>query len=153
MYNLAIVHLFAFRRTCSQHHLELILIGNIQHFHDLPVRHSFISIKRHIHFRFFRSARLQERSQFFQRNRLLLIISKRRVKIQVLIDNNPRKGLADVCCFPCGSNTLIAFGETTVDVIIKKISNRKMTSVMDAILKLGDILALRCSTLSSIINY
>ena len=134
MYNLAIVHLFAFRRPCSQHHLELILIGNIQHFHDLPVRHSFISIKRHIHFRFFRSARLQERSQFFQRNRLLLIISKRR-------------------CFPCGSNTLIAFGETTVDVIIKKISNRKMTSVMDAILKLGDILALRCNTLSSIINY
>ena len=88
MYNLPIVHLFPFRRACSQHHLELILIGNIQHFHDFPVRHSFISIKRHIHFRFFRSARLQERSQFFQRNRLLLIISKRRVKIQVLIDNN-----------------------------------------------------------------
>ena len=148
MYNLPIVHLFPFRRACSQHHLELILIGNIQHFHDFPVRHSFISIKRHIHFRFFRSARLQERSQFFQRNRLLLIISKRRVKIQILIYNHPCvKGLADVCCFPCGSNTLIAFGETTVDVIIKKISNRKMTSVMDAILKLGDILALRCSTL------
>lgn len=149
MYNLPIVHLFPFRRACSQHHLELILIGNIQHFHDFPVRHSFISIKRHIHFRFFRSARLQERSQFFQRNRLLLIISKRRIKIQILSLSiiTRVKGLADVCCFPCGSNTLIAFGETTVDVIIKKISNRKMTSVMDAILKLGDILALRCSTL------
>ena len=94
MYNLAIVHLFAFRRTCSQHHLELILIGNIQHFHDFPVRHSFISIKRHIHFRFFRSARLQERSQFFQRNRLLLIISKRRIKIQILIYNHSRQGLS-----------------------------------------------------------
>ena len=147
MYNLPIVHLFPFRRACSQHHLELILIGNIQHFHDFPVRHSFISIKRHIHFRFFRSARLQERSQFFQRNRLLLIISKRRVKFRSLSIITRVKGLADVCCFPCGSNTLIAFGETTVDVIIKKISNRKMTSVMDAILKLGDILALRCSTL------
>ena len=94
MYNLPIVHLFPFRRACSQHHLELILIGNIQHFHDFPVRHSFISIKRHIHFRFFRSARLQERSQFFQRNRLLLIISKRRIKIQILIYNHSRQGLS-----------------------------------------------------------
>ena len=56
-------------------------------------------------------------------------------------------GLADVCCFPCGSNTLIAFGDTTVEVIIKKINSRNITSVMDAILKLGDIFALRCNTL------
>ncbi|EDO53233.1 hypothetical protein BACUNI_03248 [Bacteroides uniformis ATCC 8492] len=33
-----------------------------------------------------------------------------------------------------------------VDVIIKKISSRKIRSVMDAILKLGDILALRFNT-------
>ena len=147
MYNLPIVHLFPFRRACSQHHLELILIGNIQHFHDFPVRHSFISIKRHIHFRFFRSARLQERSQFFQRNRLLLIISKRRVKIQVLIDNHSRQGLSRRLLFSLRKQHLDSVRRNTVDVIIKKISNRKMTSVMDAILKLGDILALRCSTL------
>ena len=35
---------------------------------------------------------------------------------------------------------------TMVDVIIKKISSRKIRSVMDAILKLGDILALRFNT-------
>jgi hypothetical protein len=33
-------------------------------------------------------------------------------------------------------------GDTTVEVIIKNISSRKMTSVMDAILKLGDTLFL-----------
>ena len=60
-------------------------------------------------------------------------------------------GLADVCCFPCGSNTLIAFGDTTVDVIMKKINSRNITSVMDAILKLGDILALRCNTFQLLI--
>ena len=52
-------------------------------------------------------------------------------------------GLAEVCCLPCGNNTLIALGDTTVEVIIKKISNRNMTSVIDAILKLGDIFARR----------
>ena len=43
------------------------------------------------------------------------------------------KGFAEVCCFPCGNNTLIALGDTMVDVIIKKISSRKIRSVMDAI--------------------
>ena len=51
-------------------------------------------------------------------------------------------GFAEVCCLPCGSNTLIALGETMVEVIIKNISNKNMMSVMDAILKLGDILFL-----------
>ena len=51
-------------------------------------------------------------------------------------------GFADVCCLPCGSNTLIALGETMVEVIIKNISNKNMMSVIDAILKLGDILFL-----------
>ena len=66
------------------------------------------------------------------------------------------KGFAEVCCFPCGSSTLIALGDTMVDVIIKKISSRKIRSVMDAILKLGDILALRFNTpliLNSLINH
>jgi hypothetical protein len=56
------------------------------------------------------------------------------------------KGFAEVCCFPCGNNTLIALGDTMVDVIIKKISSRKIRSVMDAMLKLGDILTLRFNT-------
>ena len=51
-------------------------------------------------------------------------------------------GFADVRCFPCGSNTLIALGDTMVEVIMKNISNKNMMSVMDAILKLGDILFL-----------
>ena len=36
----------------------------------------------------------------------------------------------------------MALGDTTVEVIIKNISNRKMTSVMEAMLKLGDTLFL-----------
>ena len=59
-------------------------------------------------------------------------------------------GLAEVCCFPCGSNTLMALGETIVEVIMKNINNKKMISVMDAILKLGDILVLRFSAIRSI---
>jgi len=50
--------------------------------------------------------------------------------------------LAEVCCLPCGNRTLMALGDTTVEVIIKNISNRKMTSVMEAMLKLGDTLFL-----------
>ena len=51
-------------------------------------------------------------------------------------------GFADVCCYTCGSNTLMALGDTIVEVIIKNISNKNLMSVMDAILKLGDILLL-----------
>ena len=40
----------------------------------------------------------------------------------------------------------MALGDTTVEVIMKNISNRKMRSVMDAMLKVGDILALRFNT-------
>ena len=46
----------------------------------------------------------------------------------------------------------MALGDTIVDVIIKKINSRKIKSVMDAMLKLGDILALRFNTLL-ITNY
>lgn len=51
-------------------------------------------------------------------------------------------GLAEVCCFPCGSNTFMALGDTMVEVIIKNISNKNMMSVIDAILKFGDIFCL-----------
>ena len=43
----------------------------------------------------------------------------------------------------------MALGETMVDVIIKKMSSRKMRSVIDAILKAGDIFALRFSIVAS----
>ena len=59
------------------------------------------------------------------------------------------RGLADVCCFPCGNNTLMALGDTTVDVIMKNISKRKMMSVMEAMLKAGDILVLLFSAMAS----
>lgn len=36
----------------------------------------------------------------------------------------------------------MALGDTTVEVIIKNISNRNMMSVIDAILKFGDIFVL-----------
>jgi len=61
-------------------------------------------------------------------------------------------GLAEVCCLPCGNNTLIALGDTTVEVIIKNISNRNMTSVMEAILKLGDTLFLLFNPTLLVIN-
>ena len=50
------------------------------------------------------------------------------------------KGFAEVCCELCGNSTLMAFGLTIVDVIIKNISSRKMMSVIDDMLKCGDIL-------------
>ncbi|MEI3074357.1 MAG: hypothetical protein V8T40_08885 [Phocaeicola vulgatus] len=56
-------------------------------------------------------------------------------------------GFAEVCCLPCGSNTLMALGDTMVEVIMKNISNRNMMSVIDAILKLGDILCLLFSAI------
>ena len=58
-------------------------------------------------------------------------------------------GFVVVFSFPCGSNTLIEFGDTIVEVIMKKISNRKITSVMDAMLKLGDILDLLFNAIRS----
>ena len=61
-------------------------------------------------------------------------------------------GLAEVCCLPCGNSTLIALGDTTVEVIIKNISNRNMTSVMEAILKLGDTLFLLFNPTLLVIN-
>ena len=51
-------------------------------------------------------------------------------------------GLAEVCSEPWGRSTLMAFGDTMVEVIIKNISSRKIRSVMDDMLKLGDIFCL-----------
>jgi len=48
--------------------------------------------------------------------------------------------------------TTIALGDTTVEVIIKNISNRNMTSVMEAILKLGDTLFLLFNPTLLVIN-
>ena len=56
-------------------------------------------------------------------------------------------GRAYVCCLPCGSNTLMALGDTIVEVIIKNINNKNMMSVIDAILKLGDIFCLLFSAI------
>ena len=50
------------------------------------------------------------------------------------------RGFAEVCCLPWGSNTLIALGVTMVEVIMKNINNKKMISVIEAMLKEGDIL-------------
>ena len=74
-----------FRWSCSQHHLEFILVCNVQHLHDFPVRHCFVSIQSYIHFRLFRCTRLQERSQLFKRQRLFLVISESSIIIQILI--------------------------------------------------------------------
>ena len=43
----------------------------------------------------------------------------------------------------------MALGDTMVEVIMKKISSRKMRSVIEAMLKAGDILALRFNILCS----
>ena len=51
-------------------------------------------------------------------------------------------GLAEVCCLLCGYNTFMALGNTTVDVTIKNISNRNITSVIEAILNVAAILFL-----------
>lgn len=51
-------------------------------------------------------------------------------------------GLAEVCSEPCGRSTLMAFGDTMVEVIIKNISSKKIKSVIDDMLKLGDIFCL-----------
>ena len=49
-------------------------------------------------------------------------------------------GLAEVCCLLCGSKILMALGCTTVDVIMKKISSKKMTSVIDDMLNAASAL-------------
>ena len=56
-------------------------------------------------------------------------------------------GLAAVCFFACGNVTLMAFGMTTVEVTIKKINSRNMTSVMDAMLKASFTFVLRFSAI------
>lgn len=45
----------------------------------------------------------------------------------------------------------MAFGETMVEVIIKNISSRNMRSVIDDILKLGDIFCLLFNAIRSLI--
>lgn len=124
----------------------MILISDIQHLHNFPIGDGLIGIQCHVHFGLFRCARLQKRSQLVQSQRLFLIITESGIVVQVLINDNPCQRLGGCLLFSCGSNTLIAFGDTTVEVIIKKINSRNITSVMDAILKLGDIFALRCNT-------
>ena len=47
---------------------------------------------------------------------------------------------AEVWLLLCGSSNFNALGLTKVEVITKKISNRNIKSVMDDILKLGEIL-------------
>ncbi len=51
-------------------------------------------------------------------------------------------GFAAVCFCACGKVTLMALGITTVEVTIKKMSSRKMTSVIEAMLKFSDTLVL-----------
>ena len=43
------------------------------------------------------------------------------------------EGLMAVCCPLCGRFTYMALGKTNVEVTIKKMSSRKITSVIDAI--------------------
>lgn len=135
-----------FRWSCSQHHLEFILVCNVQHLHDFPVRHCFVSIQSYIHFRLFRCTRLQERSQLFKRQRLFLVISESSIIIQILIYDDSRQRLCGSLLFSLRQQYLDSVGRSMVDVIIKKISSRKIRSVMDAMLKLGDILTLRFNT-------
>ena len=49
-------------------------------------------------------------------------------------------GFACACCCDLGNNTCMALGTTMVDVIMKKISNRNITSVIDAMLKFDSML-------------
>ena len=55
------------------------------------------------------------------------------------------EAFAWVCLLPCGSSTLMALGDTIVLVIMKKISSRKMMSVIDDMLKSGLVFVLRLS--------
>ena len=60
-------------------------------------------------------------------------------------------GLAAVCFCACGKVSLIAFGTTTVEVTMKKISSRKMTSVIEAMLKASLTLVFRFSAMTSLV--
>ena len=61
-------------------------------------------------------------------------------------------GFAEVCCFPCGRSTLMALGDTMVDVIMKKMSNRKMMSVIEAMLNVAAMWVFRFSAIGSVFN-
>ena len=60
------------------------------------------------------------------------------------------EGLIDVCSLLCGRFTSSAEGKTNVDVTRKKMSSRKMTSVIDAMLNIDRVL---CCLLSAIVYF
>ena len=84
---------FLLRRTCSQHHLEVIFISNIQYPYYFAVRHSLIRIKSHIHIGFLLGTPLQECGQFFQVYRHFILIAESSIEVQVLVNDYPRKRL------------------------------------------------------------
>ena len=59
-------------------------------------------------------------------------------------------GLMAVCSLLCGRFTSSADGKTNVEVTMKKISSRKMTSVIDAMLNIDRVL---CCLLSAIVLF
>ena len=58
-------------------------------------------------------------------------------------------GLMAVCSLLCGRLTSNADGKTNVEVTMKKISSRKMTSVIEAMLNIDRVL---CCLLSDMIS-
>ena len=58
-------------------------------------------------------------------------------------------GLRAVCCPLWGRLTSMADGKTKVEVTIKKMSSKKMTSVIDAMLNIDRVL---CCLFSAIVN-
>jgi hypothetical protein len=58
-------------------------------------------------------------------------------------------GLIAVCWLLCGRFTSIAEGKTNVEVTMKKMSSKKMTSVIDAMLNIDRVL---CCLFSAIVN-
>ena len=82
---------FLLRRTCSQHHLEMIFISNVQYPYYFTVRHNLIRIKGHIHIGFFLGTPLQECGQFFQVYRHFIFITESGIEVQILVYNYPCK--------------------------------------------------------------
>ena len=102
---------------CGQDHLEIVARPYVENLHEGTVRHFLVGINGNASFGVLRACKLQECAQLLTVHGLWLAVGKRCVDHLLGIDISS------------------AVGNTNVDVTMKNISSRNMTSVIEAIEK------------------
>lgn len=74
---------------CHQHHLELVLIGDIQYLDDFAIRYLLIRIECHEDIGISGICGLQERGDSLEGHLLLALVGVCHVIVQVLVDGQP----------------------------------------------------------------